>query len=95
MTFPSLFEQTVLFRFGTRYEYGDATIKDHIVGFTAEKLLNQTPDENEPLTDDQKLACLSVQLALNFDPYTADVRQKELNLIENHLQVCSNLPMLF
>jgi hypothetical protein len=27
-------------------------------------------------------------LALDFNSYTAEARQKELNLIENHLRVC-------
>ena len=87
MMFPSSFELTVFFRFGARYEHGDDTIKDYIVDFAAEKLLNQTPDENQ-LGADQKLTCLSVRLALDFNPYTADARQQELNLIENHLRVC-------
>lgn len=88
MMFPSSFELTVFFRFGARYEHGDDTIKDHIFDFAAEKLLNQTADENQLLSADQKLACLSVRLALDFNPYTADARQKDLNLIENHLRVC-------
>jgi hypothetical protein len=66
MMFPTSLELTVFFRFGAQYEHGDDTIKDHIVNFAAEKLLNQTPDENEPLTADQKLVCLSVRLALDF-----------------------------
>jgi hypothetical protein len=44
MMFPSSFELTVFFRFGARYKHRDDTIKDHIVNFAAEKLLNQTPD---------------------------------------------------
>ncbi|KIM81083.1 hypothetical protein PILCRDRAFT_9111 [Piloderma croceum F 1598] len=42
--------------FGARYEHGDDMIKDHIVDFAAEKLLNQTLDENQLLSADQNVA---------------------------------------
>jgi hypothetical protein len=75
-------------RFGARYEHGDDTIKNNIVDFATEMLLNRTPGDGQSLTDDQKLAYLSVRLALDFNPYTTDARLKELNLITNHLRVC-------
>ena len=48
--------------------------------FAAEKLLDR------PMTDALKLACLSVRLALDFNPFTAEALQNELEQIENHLR---------
>ncbi|TDL24869.1 hypothetical protein BD410DRAFT_65329 [Rickenella mellea] len=71
----------------SRYKHGDQDIKLAIVDFAAQRLVGSNWRKGE-LSDSQKLACLAVRLALDFNPDTAEARKKELKQIEHHLRVC-------
>lgn len=81
-------------RFASRYASGDQDAKDFIVLFAASKLINQSLDPRTILDDNQKLACLSVRLALDYNPLIPDTYVvldawlQELTQVERHMRIC-------
>lgn len=57
-------------RFGSLYDAGDKAVREDIVTFAATKLLNADPQEVGDLSDDQRLACLSQRIPLEFNSTT-------------------------
>ncbi|PCH35649.1 hypothetical protein WOLCODRAFT_28048 [Wolfiporia cocos MD-104 SS10] len=71
--------------FATRYKLGSTTVKSSIIYFAAEKLLNESwPIKNLSLS--QKLACLSVRLALKYEPNTLALKEQR-NQVAKHMRV--------
>jgi hypothetical protein len=82
----------VVARFAARYIEGDEDIKKSIVMFAGEKLLCKAfataVDFIRNLSDVEKLACMSVRLALEFNGRTLRAQDMEKKLVEKHMRVC-------
>lgn len=75
-------------RLASRYHQGSDRTKRNIINFAAQKLLNRPYTFEDPFSPKEKLACLSVRLALAFNPFTPTSREKEMEQVEHHLRVC-------
>ncbi|THH12022.1 hypothetical protein EW145_g267 [Phellinidium pouzarii] len=73
---------------GTRYKHGNEHVRKEILDFALDKLLGETWHSGMALKHNEKLACLSVRMALDFNPFTGSASTKELDHIEHHLRVC-------
>ncbi|EKM49205.1 uncharacterized protein PHACADRAFT_107241, partial [Phanerochaete carnosa HHB-10118-sp] len=74
--------------FATRYLAGNDEVKRGIVGFAAEKLLNGSwPADVKNLSKQQKFACLSARLPLNFTPMPTSLHSEEVEQVEKHLRI--------
>ncbi|KZT12589.1 uncharacterized protein LAESUDRAFT_689269 [Laetiporus sulphureus 93-53] len=82
--------------FGSRYDAADedSSIREDIVQFAMAKLL-ATSDFERDLNDDQKLACLSQRLALEFNSTNYLEQGKEKLQVEGHMRVCLKLDETF
>jgi len=71
---------------------GDEDIKKSIIMFAGEKLLckafSTTEDFVRNLSAVEKMACMSVRLALEFNGKTLRVQDIERKLVEKHMRVC-------
>ena len=71
---------------------GDKDIAQSIIMFAGEKLLCKpfSTDEDfiRKLSDVEKMACMSVRLALEFNERTLDAEDMERTLVEKHMRVC-------
>jgi len=74
-------------RFGSRYERGGDTVKRDIVLFAAGKLLNADPGTLE-LSINQKLACLSERMPIEFHDTSYIHQRGESKQVESHLRFC-------
>jgi hypothetical protein len=79
-------------RFATRYITGDDDIKKSSIMFAGEKLLckpfSSSDDFVRSLTDDEKMACMSVRIPLEFNARTLRSQEREMILVEKHMRVC-------
>ncbi len=82
-------------RWGTCYDFGDDQVCDGLLHFTIQKLLCRIPMPNEGLSEAQKCAILSQQLALDINStlyITTPPNSKEVeklhNQISNHMCIC-------
>ncbi|KIM74987.1 hypothetical protein PILCRDRAFT_13928 [Piloderma croceum F 1598] len=80
--------------FGSRYDAGDRSIKDDIVMFAAEKLLNAELITRE-LTHNQTLACLCQRLPIEFNPTKYTSHAMERRQVEGHMRVCLKINAAF
>jgi hypothetical protein len=82
-------------RFGSLYDAGDKAVKEDIVTFAAAKLLNAELSKVQELTDDQKLACLSQRIPLEFNSTTFITQASERKQVEGHMRVCLKIDAAF
>lgn len=82
-------------RFGTLYDVGDTSIRDDIITFTAVKLLNASPLKVQEYTDEQKLACLSQRIPLEFNSTNYIAQADERKQVEGHMRVCLKIDAAF
>ena len=82
-------------RFGSLYDAGDKAVREDIVTFAAAKLLNAEPDQVEELNDDQRLACLSQRVPLEFNSTTYIAQANERKQVEGHMRVCLKIDAAF
>ncbi|OCH84969.1 hypothetical protein OBBRIDRAFT_839320 [Obba rivulosa] len=73
--------------FSTHYEEGEYDVKSQMLNFAAEKLICGSWPNIDELNENQKLACLSTRLGLQFTP-TVDARKEAATQVERHLRVC-------
>src|SRR5260370_39394772 len=85
----------VSIRFGSLYDAGDKAVREDIITFAATKLLNAEPDKVEELTDDQRLACLSQRIPLEFNSTTYIAQANERKQVEGHMRVCLKIDAAF
>ncbi|KAF8510465.1 hypothetical protein BU17DRAFT_55347 [Hysterangium stoloniferum] len=83
--------------FGTRYDaVRDRDMNNEILQFAQLKLLNCEPSRVPfGLTKDQRLACLSVRLALEFNSTTFTGHRQEQEQVEGHMRVCLSVDESF
>ncbi|KAF8637023.1 hypothetical protein AX17_003092 [Amanita inopinata Kibby_2008] len=79
--------------FGTRFECGNTNVRNEIILFAASKLIggrtfNGGKGEVRNLSQDAKLACMAVRLALQFNPTTMSSHTRELLQVEKHMRIC-------
>ncbi|KAF8346723.1 hypothetical protein F5887DRAFT_1073392 [Amanita rubescens] len=75
--------------FGTRFDHGKGEARNEIVDFAASKLIcGQSGNIPTGLDDDQKLACMAVRLALEFNSTTLKSRQREHLQVAKHMRIC-------
>jgi len=65
----------------------DEVVKDRLVGFAGEKLLNGVVPEG-PLKLEQELACLSQRMPIEFYSSAYTTRRQEQQQVESHMRVC-------
>jgi hypothetical protein len=83
-------------RFGARYDYASDEIKADIVKFAAAKLLGgRSYPPEEPLKDNEKLACLAQRLPIEFNSTTYTAQSQEMEQVEGHLRVCLKVDSSF
>ncbi|PCH37334.1 hypothetical protein WOLCODRAFT_29060, partial [Wolfiporia cocos MD-104 SS10] len=71
--------------FAARYKLGSTTVRQNMIYFAIEKLINGTwPATSLDLS--QKLACLSVRLALKYEPNTSALKEQR-NQVAKHMRV--------
>jgi len=77
-------------RFGSLYDAGDDSVRNQIVRFAAGKLLNVDVNDSttEELSDDQRLACLSQRIPIEFNSTTYVAQASERKQVEGHMRVC-------
>ncbi|KZT03614.1 uncharacterized protein LAESUDRAFT_728892 [Laetiporus sulphureus 93-53] len=86
---------------GSRYKSGDTAVREGLIGFAVDKLINRNMSDllthNDPnrkldkeLTDAQKFACLSQRLALDFMS-TRYIMKEEQEQVASHLRICLNI----
>jgi len=77
-----------LIRFCSRYHLAkDESVRERIVQFAIEKLLNTTKPLLEP-SSAQMLACLSQRLPIEFHSTTYTAQGQEQQQVEAHMRVC-------
>jgi hypothetical protein len=82
-------------RFGSLYDVGDQAVQEDIISFAAMKLLNAEPTAVQEFTDDQKLACLSQRIPLEFNSTTYVAQVNERKQVEGHMRVCLKIDATF
>ena len=82
-------------RFGSLYDAGDKAVREDIITFAATRLFNAEPDKVEELTDDQRLACLSQRIPLEFNSTTYIAQANERKQVEGHMRVCLKIDAAF
>jgi len=82
-------------RFGSLYDAGDKAVSEDIVTFAATKLLNAEPDKVKELTDEQRLACLSQRVPIEFNSTTYVAQASERKQVEGHMRVCLKIDAAF
>jgi len=85
----------VSIRFGSLYDAGDKAVREDIITFATTKLLNAEPDKVEELTNDQRLACLSQRIPLEFNSTTYIAQANERKQVEGHMRVCLKIDAAF
>ena len=79
--------RTHTLRFGSRYDAGNSSVREDIVGFAVGKLLNADPSTQD-FTLDQMLACLSQRLPIQFNSTTYISQTSERKQVEGHMRIC-------
>ncbi|KAF8806794.1 hypothetical protein BYT27DRAFT_7233606 [Phlegmacium glaucopus] len=75
--------------FGSRYKNGLVGDQNSILRFAKEKLTGGRSNPAKFLESaGARLACLSVRLALEFNPISTEVRARELEQVEKYMRVC-------
>ena len=77
-----------LTRFAAMYDAGDRAVQQDIILLAKLKLLNSEPIDVERLSNDQKLACLSLRVPIEFISTTYIDRENEQRQVEGHMRVC-------
>lgn len=77
-------------RFGSLYDAGNQA---GIVTFAASKLLNANPHTTKAFSNDQKFACLSQRMPLEF--YSTTYVADEMKQVEGHMRVCLKIDASF
>ncbi|TFY74196.1 hypothetical protein EWM64_g9816 [Hericium alpestre] len=73
--------------FASRYDAGDTSVRNSIVGFAAQKLMG-TSRGFGVLSPAQELACLAVRLPLEFRATSWSTRSMEREQVERHMRIC-------
>jgi len=82
-------------RFGSLYDAGDKAVCEDIITFATAKLLNTGRHKVEELTDDQRLACLSQRIPIEFNSTTYIAQANERKQVEGHMRVCLKIDAAF
>ena len=77
----------LLFRWATRYDEGNDTVKDRIIQFAALKLRAGRNWLGDGLDNTEKLACLAQRLPIEFHSVTYASKEIELKLVEGHMRI--------
>jgi hypothetical protein len=82
-------------RFSALWDAGDKAIRKDIISLARAKLLNPDPPMAESLNNDQKLACLSQRLPIEFISTTYIAQENERKQVEGHMRVCLKIDANF
>jgi hypothetical protein len=82
-------------RFGSLYNAGDKAVHEDIITFAAMKLLNADPCKGKELCDNQRLACLSQRIPLEFNSTTYIAQVNEHKQVEGHMHICLKIDAAF
>src|SRR5438477_5247622 len=77
------------------WDAGDKEIQQAIILLARAKLLNSEPLGVENLNNDQKLACLSQRLPIEFNSTTYIAQANERKQVEGHMRVCLKIDSTF